>query len=332
MSGGPEGDVARASCCCCYAQEPTATVEDGQRIRRPGHEPPSVRRPGELLGTVSSFVPLPEAPSVVDVDDANDSSMRHVREDVPLRVRTPGPRTRADASRHQPVGIAVAVDDPERPAGSVRDAEAARRPAWRDDAGRAGERPADNARRRRGDEARAAGERDVEPLRRPRGVGVGTQPSLGAVGPDDPHAAARHDKEPALGRKRGERGPGVLAPLHPLEPDRLAHPPRHGLAGRAQRGSHDRAEERQGEKRAPRPGTRHMNVLLVVGGADDCPRPPLGVELAGRRRPLEQLRQTLVPHASSRGSRSASSSRPRRRREFTVPRGTSRSRAISPGV
>ena len=150
---------------------------------------------------------------------------------------------------------------------------------------------------------------DVEPVRRPLRVRRTSRCArLRPLSCDEPDAAVARPRRRAAARcrQREERRLGVL------DADRLAHLLEDGVARRRERSPRRRPRQPRRAPatsrlaRAPRRGR-----ALLVRAPHDLPGALLG-----------------VAHASSSFIRS----RPRRRRELTVPRGRSSSSAISPGV
>src|SRR5207244_1290139 len=111
--------------------------------------------------------------------------------------------------RDQPVAGPVAVDDPQRVAGEVRDPVALERPLRRTDRTRTGELPVDAAVRLQGDERVPARRGDVEAVRRPGRVEVVREQTFRTVMLDDPRACGRVDEDAPRG---GERYEVVAAP------------------------------------------------------------------------------------------------------------------------
>ena len=208
--------------------------------------------------------------------------------------------------------MAVAADDAQPARGEVGDPRVRARPGPRRRGHLpTGERPADALVDVERDQFVSASRDDVEPVRRPFGVGVRAELALVAVRLGEPHAAAfRRDDEQASGsRQREQRRVGVF------DADSLTHPLEDGAARRREyrcehRGQESRADPGQ-EQRASRASAAAWGALeLLERPAHHLPAPLLG-----------------VLHV-----RSFIRSRPRRRRELTVPRGRSSSSAISPGV
>ena len=174
------------------------------------------------------------------------------------------------------------------------------------------ERPAHAALGVEHDELVCARGRDEEAVWRPRGVPVVAEQPLRAVAVHQPGAASARDQQLSWRRQREERR------LGPLDPDRLAQRADDRAPGWAQRrGDHGADDGRRDERprMAAWPGD---GLALGVGPAHDRPGALLGLVLS----------RSPEPHSS----RSFSESSPRRRRELTVPRGSSSSSAISPGV
>ena len=158
--------------------------------------------------------------------------------------------------------------------------------------------------------ARVAG--DEEPVRREGRVAVAPQAPAGAVGADEPRAAAAGHEQLARGRQREQLR------LRRLHADRLAERVHDGASGRAQRRRDDRRDERPRDERPRVPARPRHGLPRLVGGTDDLPAALACLVLV----------RSPVAHCS----RSFRLSSPRRRRELTVPRGSSSSSAISPGV
>jgi hypothetical protein len=215
------------------------------------------------------------------------------------------------------VAGAVAGDDAERLAGEVCDPRVARRPApGGEPHARPRERPPHGAVGLERGELPLARRHDEAAERRPRRVGVGAEEPLRSVGADEPRPAPGGDEEPPAAGDVEERR------CCALDADRLPQVADDGPAGRAGGGTHDRERRCEGERGPDDRALPDRRLPLAVRGPDDLPRARPRVVLAGDLDPLE-----LPPHTCS-----FSASRPRRRRELTVPRGSSRSDAISPGV
>ena len=221
---------------------------------------------------------------------------------------------------------AVAADDVERAAGKVGDAAAGRhggldRPARQRD--RAGRRdapanlPVGDV---HGDEARA---------RRQHGVGAVRREIAVARGPERAHAAARADR---VGDAAPEREDDAARQLHGCE--RGAITARRVVA--QMRRDRDGTGRREGGQQRP-DDPRHAHAppaggrALREGREHEPPAALAGLDLAGGLEPQQARAQELLVgvHAST---VPASSSRARRSRELTVPRGRSSMSAISPGV
>ena len=138
------------------------------------------------------------------------------------------------------------------------------------------------------------------------------------------HARARRlDEQPARRGQPHELPLRVANAGDLLAPDGVADRVHDGAPRRCHRRRDDR-DDRGGERERAQVAARPRDGLpLEVRGAHDLPRAPARVVLA---RDLDSLQLAL--HSS----RSFSLSRPRRRRELTVPRGRSSRSAISPGV
>ena len=116
------------------------------------------------------------------------------------------------------------------------------------------------------------------------------------------------------------------------------YPRRHPMADGGARRADDQGDQAEGDgdlERAPAASAASRTAEARRRGRDD--HPPGAV--FGRRLVTDpDLVQRLakqplaVAHLSTPSRSSASRSRPRRNREFTVPRGSSSIRAISPGL
>ena len=245
-----------------------------------------------------------------------------------MGIRLPGRGDRGDAVGDDRVRRAVARDDVQRVARPVGDpgVQSAARPARVTDGLRPRERPARLSALgvERHELVSPRGD-DEEPARRPRRVLVVAEQALRAVLLDDPRAFRRQNEQAARGRAasraraakapaRRRRGSGRRPPCPAASAPR-PRSPRQPRARRAARGAFAvqgiRSRDSNAARRAP---TRGQLRRLRPGGA-----PAGGPGVRG------------FAHDCSLITRSCMVSRPRRRRELTVPRGSSSSSAISPG-
>ena len=230
------------------------------------------------------------------------------------------PRDRAAHVRHeQAIAGSVAGDDADPGAVDVRDPRIRLRsgPA-REPNARPGERPAHAAvGLERGELVLAS------PRRRsvrtatssPRGRARGAASSRPAARPRRPHRRRRAaDPAPAGRRARA----GRARRRRPRE----SRPARPGRAGSAPRRAPPRRRRSRPARGAASGSGRSTGWRSANAAATTLHDALAGLVLAGDLDPLE-----LAPHSSS-----PSASRPRRRRELTVPRGRSSASAISPGV
>ena len=195
---------------------------------------------------------------------------------------------------------------------------------------RAGERPPHAPPRIQRRQLVAAPGHDEAPVRRPRRAVVGPEPPLAAVGRDHPRAVARPrraaGRRPAAARApAGRRLPGAEDARAPSARRRCAarRPP-----PRPPRPPTDSATAATRAGHGPAPAPRRV---AGVRRADHAPRPLARGGVLGRGGP-QRVAQLAPGHRGTAPMRSPSASRPRRRRELTVPRGRSSARAISPGV
>ncbi len=277
----------------------------------PRPETTASRRPSEDQSRLAGRMPTGARQRIGAVRaPQHDCATRGVGEDM----QTGGIPGRGDVPRgavEQTVAGAVAADDPQSARGDVRDPRVRPRafPGGVADAVTR-ERPADVTPGSHRGQLVVSGHDQIEAVRRPGGVLVGAQSSFEPVASDEPDAGAagRDDEQASAGREREERGGGVL------DPDRLAYALEHGpprWREDRRRRHHGRSRKHPQEQAGARSAGNAVRSSFLVGAPDDLPRALFD-----------------LIHASSSFSRS----RPRRRRELTVPRGRSRSSAISPGV
>ena len=249
-------------------------------------------------------------------------------------VRTGPPRGRSRPHTVPQLVVArpVACHDSQLSSVQVRDAESVRRPARGVHRAGARERPADLALRIGIDRGHTVipGDDDVLRLRRPGPLRPGHELARRAVGADEPRPGPRVDQEQARRRQRGQCG----LSLHLLTgADRVPNGADERAAGRRDGCGQDENGDGRRQERAKvslGPGDR---LARVQGSSHERPGPPLCVELVRRLDALERAPYFgVAAHACSRSMISSRRSRPRRRRELTVPRGRLRSSAISPGV
>ena len=306
------------------------------RSRTVTERDPSATRRRPLRAHSSACAAAPGAVHRVapglDVDGGERSGPGRVGEDA-VAVRPPGGgHRRAVAAEHPVRGrVPVAGHHLQRPPLEVGDRVAEPgAPCRVPDRPAAGERPLHGSRRVHGHEPPARSAYDMQPVRRPPGREEPSKPARAAIRPDGVGAAVRDREHGAARRKRreGRRGAGVV------RGEAVADPVAHGGARRGQRdgeargeqGGHEREPEGRPARRPPSGGRaalgqRRLHHWPGAGG---------GVGLA-----RERLRPQAVADLVGRAHRSITSpsrSSARRSREFTVPRGMSRARAISPGV
>jgi hypothetical protein len=229
------------------------------------------------------------------------------------------------------VAASVAGDRAQIAAGAIGDAIAARHvpPRIADPAD--GQPPGNGAGRVDGRQRARRRDREVQPPRRPARLRPGSEPPHRAAGGDDPRTAPAGHEHPARGRQRQTRHPGDAR-----AGERAVDDPVHRRARRGERHRRDqRRHQWNGGHRSPAPcggAWRTVHVRRL----DGAPGTRLGAGLVGRAHSRERaLRGRIQPPAhgpSFSTSWALSASSPRRRREFTVPRGKSSARAISPGV
>ena len=245
-----------------------------------------------------------------------------------MGIRLPGRGDRGDAVGDDRIRRAVARDDVQRVAGPVGDpgVQSAARPARVTDGLRPRERPARlSALGVERDELASPRGDDEEPARRPRRVLVVAEQALRAVLVDDPRAFRRQNEQAAGGGQLHERG------LRRLAPDGVAEAVDDRHARRRQRRDHDRPRGHERDERPaalPRPGDP---LARLERGVDCSPCALCCAGLVGERYLPESAAHAVFAHEVSLVTRSCRASRPRRRRELTVPRGSSRRSAISPG-
>ena len=172
------------------------------------------------------------------------------------------------------------------------------------------------------------------PARRPRRLAVRADEGrrAGADQRDPVRAVGEQPPAPRGARRRGAE------PARRALDDRVAQPVPDRLAGGGERADgRDRREQQRGDRR-PRPRARaaaaagrRRDVRVGVRGQRGGPGARERVLLAGHADAAQLLPEAALVHRRSPSSRSSASS-PRRRREFTVPRGSSSIAAISPGV
>ena len=272
----------------------------------------------------------------VGLDDEDPAVRVGVREHV-LLPGSPGRRDRRDPPLQQPVVCPVADDDAQRGTGQVGDAEPAGRPAGRADV-LARERPVDVAlghRRVERDELAVVPGGDELRVRRPRRARVLADEALAAVSIHDPDAV-RGGRQNLSGRGQAQEHGLHLLALHadyPVAPERVADPVGDRGAGRRHADRDTRADDRERHEQAPGNATLARNSLAREKRLPhDVPCTLLGGVLAGDGLLEQQVPEVALLHSSDSPSWLCKASRPRRSRELTVPRGSSSSSAISPGV
>ena len=241
--------------------------------------------------------------------------------------RLPGRRDRRNVLGQEAVARAVPGHDAERVTRPIGDAEAgAGRPPRVRDRLRSRHGPARVAVGLERDDATPACRDDEARAGRERRVLVGAEQALGAIRPHEPRPALGDDEELTGRGQPDERGLRLLRAGHAV-----ANPVADCPAGRRECGGNERGDHGECDQR-PEPARAAHRLPLGVRGLHDGPGAALSLELVGDRSGQQRRADVAGGHSGSSTSTTPwSASRPRRSREFTVPRGSSSMRAISPG-